>query len=562
MKKHIFISGIFALIFSLSCDTDLQEQSRKEKTAYQTGKPLQFEGLSVRHRYKTPDDYIDDTKSKDKDRSLSGTYGGKVSLADFSMEDIAEATEKVFKNYPFPSKAKNYQTDFAMIKGDFPNMTEKDIIKNESTIEKYYDINLDYEVLQLLKKTKTPITKKETVSSVALKTTQPLMSSFRKAVSSNCQNNLKMTSYTDFITNSKKDCVIKRMKAKGYAKYGRGSLSLYLSTNEANKYFGAGYGYNTDASYNLRDAKRHIYWSALLAINYYTISSKNPRIKFAKDAGDANEECGGNYKDEVEMDYHNNKIGRDLFSQNGTYNWWGTFTPPSASDMKQKTIALVDKHSVWIKADPKHYTDTKDAKNIVCPRKYNIQNANKSKPVYIHEPELIDIDFACSNKTKTISLKGAYAKKWAFSKKIDNKISYNKNSITIKAQRGYSNQKGWVEVATVYGIHGGDVSDTYKKKTDKLYFTIDPTTNLTLQITHIGSGDYDVDVSGGYPPYNYYFDGNLLYTSDSSNAFLRRLGTSGGVLAVTAQDACGRAIRRAETIKPVSSGGGSGFPHI
>ena len=132
MNKYIFLSSIVALIFSLSCDTDLQEQSRKEKTVHQNGKPLQFEGLSVRHRYKTPDDYIDDTKSKD--RPLAGAYGGQVSLADFSMEDIAYATKKVFKNYPFPSKAKNYQTDFAMIKGDFPNMTEKDIIKNE----KYY----------------------------------------------------------------------------------------------------------------------------------------------------------------------------------------------------------------------------------------------------------------------------------------------------------------------------------------------------------------------------------------------------------------------------------------
>ena len=90
MKKHIFIASIIALIFSLSCDTDLQEQSRKEKTAHQTGKPLQFEGLSVRHRYKTPDDYIDDTKSKD--RPLAGAYGGQVSLADFSMKDVAEAT--------------------------------------------------------------------------------------------------------------------------------------------------------------------------------------------------------------------------------------------------------------------------------------------------------------------------------------------------------------------------------------------------------------------------------------------------------------------------------------
>ena len=204
-------------------------------------------------------------------------------------------------------------------------------------------------MLQLLKKTKTPITKRKTVSKVALKTTQPLVNNFRAALAYDPNCTMKMPGHQGSYSSIKR-CIAWKLIRKGYVVipdtwnrilWSRATVSLVDSKDEANKWFKGG----KDAD-NKKDAKRHIYLSALLAINYYTISSKMPRIKFAKDAGDATEECGDNYTDASAMDDHNNKIGRDLFSQNGTYNWWGTFTPPTEDDIRQKTIALVDNHGV------------------------------------------------------------------------------------------------------------------------------------------------------------------------------------------------------------------------
>ena len=217
-----------------------------------------------------------------------------------------------------------------MIKGDFPNMTEKDIIKNESTIEKYYDINLDYEVLQLLKKTKTPITKKEKrlTPRVGLdEDDDPVVvpsgsGGSGSSYDPNCKT--KMGGYDN--TFLKYSCVATKLASYGQSiiplvsiyNYSRAVYSLIVSAREAKKQFGGGYD-------NEIDAKRHIYFSALLARNYYTVSSKVPRLQFSKAVGDANEECGANNTDAAQMDYHNNAIGRKLFDDKTTYKTYKLF---------------------------------------------------------------------------------------------------------------------------------------------------------------------------------------------------------------------------------------------
>lgn len=68
-----------------------------------------------------------------------------------------------------------------------------------------------------------------------------------------------------------------------------------------------------------QDAYRHILWNALLCHNYRTVSSKSPKLRFAKAITDAHEECGQNKEDTHQMDYHNNAIGRKLYNDNTPY---------------------------------------------------------------------------------------------------------------------------------------------------------------------------------------------------------------------------------------------------
>ena len=139
---------------------------------------------------------------------------------------------------------------------------------------------------------------------------------------------------------------------------------------------------------NTKDAKRHIYLSALLALNYFTISSKMDRLNFAKVVGDANEECGANMTDAAQMDYHNNAIGRKLFDNNTSYKTysilWGTITItyglnlPSTTTLKNKTISLVNKQALHI--DPPNLNTKQDT---ICWRKHEIEQTDSSKPVHL-----------------------------------------------------------------------------------------------------------------------------------------------------------------------------------
>ena len=56
-----------------------------------------------------------------------------------------------------------------------------------------------------------------------------------------------------------------------------------------------------------------------LTYNYFTISSKSPRLRFSEAISYAYEDCSINDADAREMDYHNNFIGRKLWDDNCGY---------------------------------------------------------------------------------------------------------------------------------------------------------------------------------------------------------------------------------------------------
>lgn len=95
-----------------------------------------------------------------------------------------------------------------------------------------------------------------------------------------------------------------------------------------------------------QDAYRHILWNALLCHNYRTVSSKSPKLSFAKAVTDAYEECGDNDEDARQMDYHNNGIGRKLYTENTPYRTFLGFITglksPSLALLKRKTREVVD----------------------------------------------------------------------------------------------------------------------------------------------------------------------------------------------------------------------------
>ena len=375
MKNNLFAKALVLVLLG-ACTTEIDQETQilPEKKAQKTSvTKVHFQGLEVNHRFAMPAQYFDD--AADSELMPAVAHNNSQSLMDFSLEDVAEVTQKVFKRYPYPSEEKNFTTDFTMIKKDFPNLNEKEIIKNEAILDKYYGVNLDYEVLQILKKTKKPVNKKEEEPYLdpIVKEDDPVVNSGGGGGSStpttpstppynpNCTTKMpgkptygKVTYYSNKIASKipggqniyhyygNASCIIKKLK--WYHTTALGAYAMVQTAREANRIF----GYGGD---NEIDARRHIFWSALLCKYYITIlASKVKRINFAKDVGDANEYCSDNYVDAAQMDFHNNKIGRDLFDKLSTYKtrrflfWTITYdiSIPSNVTFKQRSEYLVN----------------------------------------------------------------------------------------------------------------------------------------------------------------------------------------------------------------------------
>lgn len=344
MKNSKFFGKLSIFLMLWACSTEIKEEKQAPKTQI---KNIHFEGLEVKHRFSMPAKYLDD--EADAKLLPAIAHNNSQKLTDYALEDVAEVAKTVFKRFPYPSEDKNFTTDIAMIKRDFPKLNEKEIVEKDSLIEKYYDLNLDYEVLQILKKTKKPLNKKE--ENFVLESKVEAIPDDAGGGGSggggyspppynpNCST--KMPYLTKHYVGSAGASllVIKRvLKSRANINFKiNKTLEKYLLNFQCVKHR-AFSNFSTVLSYwafykasrkaadsgfsgwdGPNDAKRHIYWSALLANHYFTVSSKMRRIEFAKACGDENEYCGDNNVDASEMDFHNNAIGRELFSQNTKY---------------------------------------------------------------------------------------------------------------------------------------------------------------------------------------------------------------------------------------------------
>ena len=352
------------LMYSCQNQDDFYSEIEQPVTEIDTSKLIDFKGLPVNHRFKTP---VKDLEIKHTEENLKQMYraskravakrkglASKTDNAELpNAAIIAEATQKVVDLFPYKKVEeeleeqnteeldsiqlleierlkqikfeKEAQEHLEMIKQDFPTLTETEIEENIELIDEYYSQNLDYIVLDQIAENE-----EEYAGKFAAKNTYW--------------------------------CVYKKIVSIKWG-FARATYAMFLaatraSTSAGNYYpddYGSYYGYVGGGGTNTRgDAYRHILWNALLADYYFTVSSKNPRVAFAKAVADSNEECNNdNAVDSEAMDYHNNAIGRKIWYDNTRYRktWFGWIyglNTPSTSRIKNLVRKTVDEKSCFI----------------------------------------------------------------------------------------------------------------------------------------------------------------------------------------------------------------------
>lgn len=311
---------IFAFII-MSCNDDtIQSLDKKEQSTNQVKK---FKGLVVNHRFDTSLEEIKNTKKGNgvfgfykkersnhlKTKGIAFRGGG---IDDLSTEVIAKMVEEVSNDFPYANNI-SQEINADMIRNDFPGLSDEEIEKNIEIIEEYYQKNLDYVV-------------------------------FGKLAKRNNNNELMRKPNAEY---AKISCLRKLGVIKSYGgTFGVASAynALWYAWKEASKFSKEAFP-GTNSKDNKQDAYRHVIWSALLCHYYRTISSKTPKLRFAKAIGDANEKCVKNREDSEQMDYHNNAIGRNLYDRNTPYRkflWMVVgLRSPKVSVLKDETYRLV-----------------------------------------------------------------------------------------------------------------------------------------------------------------------------------------------------------------------------
>ena len=231
-----------------------------------------------------------------------------------------------------------------MIKQDFPTLTEQEIYDNIEAIDQYYEQNLDYAVFNEIANNEDEIAgrvaqrraKKGANKNDDIYNAACILASFQSPW--NFVNPLP-----SFIPG-------------GGFNYTLSAIALQIATNQArttsNNYYTNINGIPVDEGNTIRDAYKHLTWSALLAQHYNAIASKHKRLKFSEAITYAYEVCEKNDVDSRQMDYHNNDIGRKIWKDNTHYiKFFGIIVGlnrPSVSRIKWLARQKLDYHSCFI----------------------------------------------------------------------------------------------------------------------------------------------------------------------------------------------------------------------
>ncbi|WP_075343021.1 DUF6973 domain-containing protein [Tenacibaculum agarivorans] len=309
--KKINLLILVTLFSFLSCTNEDNPETLSNQEESIDVQDLQYyKGIPVAHRFDVSVEELTGANlSKGNTRSKNLTVN-RVNFDNYSLEQIVAAVEMELDKFPYIREESLPEEKIQLLQRDFPTLSQKEIQEKMPIIEEYYHQNLDYLAYDNLKKNKVSILSRTN------------------------------DSYTEI------SCIKKAFKNYGgsFGSYALSAYAFYKASTTARDAAPIAFpGVSTDTK---QDAYRHILWSSLLCRYYYTISSKAPKLRFAKAIGDVNEECGNNNADAREMDYHNNAIGRKIYDQNAPYKKFFGFTvgvrTPSVSNLKSKAKTEVD----------------------------------------------------------------------------------------------------------------------------------------------------------------------------------------------------------------------------
>ncbi len=259
-----------------------------------------------------------------------------------------------------------------MIRDDFPDLTDAEIVVNESIIDDYYSENLDYMVLEEIANNPTVY---DNIGTLQQKSAS---NNFNDAERALC-------------------LIIEAMDSPNYYfGFVRSAFSVFLAGKNSRESLvdSGGYFEFADESDSRRDAYRHMLWNSLLAQYYFTISSKSKRLSFAETVANANEGgmCGSpNNVDTREMDYHNNVIGRKIWNDNTGYRTiFGAtigLNRTSTSHLKGLALDKIEKKGLFIiKTHPSSHMNNKIYDYSSVETEALISQTDVNTPVYFVGP--------------------------------------------------------------------------------------------------------------------------------------------------------------------------------
>lgn len=323
----------------------IQKKSNSEKEKVR--KKIKYKGLTVNHRFNSTENELKEkhtqkylkklyNKLRKKHKKLKNKgVSSKVEEIEVELpspEVIFEASKVVINDFPYQvddefgytSLGQTKDLNPEMIRSDFDFVDENNFEDNSETLDEYYSQNFDYAVLEEI--ARNP----EIYNSTTIKKSEATIAA----------------------------CTILFL---GF-EYGfvRTTIAYLSATPKAKR--DADTYYNNLAfsgSNDRKDAYRHVLWSSLLAQYYFTISSKNKRLAFSEAVTNLRETqpfCGtANEVDSREMDYHNNRIGRELWSSHTTYRkflWIKiALNRPKTADLLTYAFNKVEKESCFIVKD-------------------------------------------------------------------------------------------------------------------------------------------------------------------------------------------------------------------
>ncbi|CAM1342047.1 DUF6973 domain-containing protein [Tenacibaculum amylolyticum] len=334
MKKINYIISAFFIALLVNCTGNDNEVLNESNIAHENLNT--YKGILVNNRLNAP---IIDSDNKTLARKESAKT---INLEDFSLDQIAKAVEEELAKFPYIKEGDNVTEKVELLRKDFPTLSDEDIQKNINVIEEYYHQSLDYLVY--------------------------------KKLSDQARESSKITK-NDY-GSAQVDCIDNKGVFRSYGgSFGSRAMALaaFYQAGQAKNIAAAEYPSLASAD-TKHDAYRHILWSALLCRYYYTVSSKAPKLSYAKTVTDAWEECGNNEKDAMYMDYHNNEIGRRVYDRNTPYEKFLGFVvglkTPSVDLLKQKTKEEVEK-AFYVTGTTQERADKIRTKTYNCVTKYH-----------------------------------------------------------------------------------------------------------------------------------------------------------------------------------------------